>query len=274
MARNASGPIDKLASDARLEVRGVKKSFGRVAAIKDINFTINAREVVGLIGDNGAGKSTLVKIIAGVHQPDAGEIFLNGEAVDHPSPDVARRRGVETVFQDLALVDIFDVSENMFLGRELGFGGVLGRFRFLRNRNMKAKAMSAVQEMGIKIPGIASAKIADLSGGQRQAVAIARAVFWRSKLLLLDEPTAALGVAETNEVEMLVKRVKNAGEVATLIVSHDMPQVARMADKVVVMRQGHHVATVHGPDLDPNELVGYVTGATEPQAELVDRVRG
>ncbi len=260
-------------ADTALEVRGVKKSFGSVAAIKEVSFSIAPGEVVGLVGDNGAGKSTLVKVIAGVHRPDAGTVLIDNREVDNSSPELARKAGVETVFQDLALVDIFDVAENMFLGRELCVPGPIRLLSVLRYKRMRAAAAKAIAEMGINIPGIASSTISDLSGGQRQAVAIARAVFWHSKILLLDEPTAALGVAETAEVEQLIKRICDAGCIAILIVSHDMPQVARLADKAVVMRQGHHVATLQRPELDPNKLVGYVTGALPPQEGLRQRAQ-
>ena len=253
------------AANAVLQVRSVKKSFGSVAAIKNVNFSIAPGEVMGLVGDNGAGKSTLVKVIAGVHRPDAGTVLIDGRDADISSPELARKAGIETVFQDLALIEIFDVAENMFLGRELSISGPLRLLSVLRYRQMRAEAIKSIAEMGINIPGITSSMISDLSGGQRQAVAIARAVFWRSKILLLDEPTAALGVAETAEVEQLIKKISSAGRIAILIVSHDMPQVARLADKAVVMRQGNHVATLEQPDLSPSELVGYVTGALPAQ---------
>lgn len=261
------------AADAVLQVRSVKKSFGSVTAIKNVSFSIAPGEVMGLVGDNGAGKSTLVKVIAGVHRPDAGTVSIDGREVELSSPELARKAGIETVFQDLALIEIFDVAENMFLGRELSISGPLRLLSVLRYRQMRAEAIKAIAEMGINIPGITSSMISDLSGGQRQAVAIARAVFWRSKILLLDEPTAALGVAETAEVEQLIKKICGTGRIAILIVSHDMPQVARLADKAVVMRQGNHVATLQRPDLNPSELVGYVTGALPPQESLQQKTQ-
>lgn len=264
-----SNGIHHDSSDAVLQVRGIQKSFGSVAAIKDVNFSIAPGEVMGLVGDNGAGKSTLVKVIAGVHRPDAGDVLIDGSEVDVSNPELARKAGIETVFQDLALIDIFDVAENMFLGRELSVSGPFRLLSVLRYRQMRAEAVKAIAEMGINIPGITSSMISELSGGQRQAVAIARAVFWRSKILLLDEPTAALGVAETAEVEQLIKRISGTGRIAILIVSHDMPQVARLADKAVVMRQGNHVATLRQPELNPGALVGYVTGALPPQSDLL-----
>ena len=251
-----------------LELKSIRKEFGTIVALKGVSFTVSPAEIVGLVGDNGAGKSTLVKIIAGVHKASRGDMFFEGKQVVHNSPSEARDAGIETVFQDLALIEIFDVAENIFLGREKLVAGPFGRFGFLRQRQMKAEAIAAIKEMGIKLPGIATSKIGQLSGGQRQAVSIARAAFWQSKLLLLDEPTAALGVAETAEVERLVKRITTDNKLGTLIISHDMPQVSRMCDKVVVMRQGHHVATLQGPGIDPAELVGYITGAKGAQAEL------
>ncbi len=170
--------------DAVLRVQGIKKSFGSVAAIKNVSFSIAPGEVMGLVGDNGAGKSTLVKIIAGVHRPDAGAVLIDGGEADISSPELARKAGIETVFQDLALIDIFDVAENMFLGRELTVSGPARLLSVLRYRQMRAEAIKAIARMGINIPGIASSMISDLSGGQRQAVAIARGI------LALEDPVA------------------------------------------------------------------------------------
>ena len=256
------------ATPSILELKSIRKEFGTIVAVKGVSFTVGPGQVVGLVGDNGAGKSTLVKIIAGVHKASRGDMFFEGQRVVHQSPSEARDAGIETVFQDLALIEIFDVAENIYLGREKLVAGLFGRFGFLKQRQMKAEAIAAIKDMGINVPGIDSAKIGQLSGGQRQAVSISRAAFWQSKLLLLDEPTAALGVAETAEVERLVTRITAANQLGTLIISHDMPQVSRLCEKVVVMRQGNHVATLQGPNIDPAELVGYITGAKAAQSEL------
>ncbi len=248
-----------------IRIEGIRKAFGHVVALKGVSFTIRPGELVGLVGDNGAGKSTLVKIIAGVLSPDQGYITINGDRVFHQSPLLARQSGIETVFQDLALVGPLGVPENLFLGRELYHRGVFRALGIMREREMRERSYEAIQELGIKIPGIRSSTIDHLSGGQRQAVAIARAIFWKSNLLLLDEPTAALGVRESAEVERLIIEGTESRQIGTLIVSHDMSQVSRLCHKVVILRQGTHVATLTGRNIEPTEIVGHVTGARPPQ---------
>lgn len=237
-----------------LRLDGITKHFGGIVAIKRFDLEIEAGQIVALVGDNGAGKSTLVKIISGLYQPTAGEIRLNGERTAFRDPSDARAKGVEVVYQDLALVDLQPVYMNMFLGRELRRAplGILDRKR------MAAETQTLVDELDIRIPS-ARATLSDLSGGQRQGIAIARATHWASSLVLMDEPTAALGVAETAKVEELILKLKERGA-AVLIVSHNMEQVFRVADRVTVLRRGTQVATHDVADVSHNDLVAMITG--------------
>jgi ABC-type sugar transport system ATPase subunit len=243
-----------------LEIRHVSKHFGAIRALEDITVEIRAGEILGLVGDNGAGKSTLVKIVSGVHRPTSGEVLLDGRPVSFASPAEARAEGIETVYQDLALVDTLDVAANFFLGRELtapGLGRLLG---VMRVREMRRQADQAVKDLHIKIPGIRSEKVAQMSGGQRQAVAIARAAFWKRRLLLLDEPTAALGVEESGEVLRIMREMARQ-QVPMLVISHNMEEVWTVCDRILVLRQGQQVAVLDKSETSPQEIVGYITGA-------------
>ncbi|MBS1696847.1 MAG: sugar ABC transporter ATP-binding protein [Actinobacteria bacterium] len=246
-ARGAGG-------DVALELRGITKSFGAVTAISGFDLRVAAGEIVALVGDNGAGKSTLMKIISGVHQPTTGEILLSGDPVSLRDASDARAQGVEVVYQDLALVDQQPVYMNLFLGREL----TRGPLRTLDRREMARQTQRLVDDLDVRIPS-ARALLSDLSGGQRQAIAIARATHWASNLVLMDEPTAALGVAETAKVEELILRLKQRGA-AVVIVSHNMEQVFRIADRVTVLRRGTQVGTRAVADTSHNELVAMITG--------------
>jgi simple sugar transport system ATP-binding protein len=240
-----------------LSVRGVKKSFGSVRALRDATMSLPAGEITAIIGDNGAGKSTLVRCIVGVHPPDAGEVLLDGQPVTFHNPEQARAAGIETVFQDLALVEDLTVAQNLFLGRELtrGFGPV----QLLDRKRMHREALGMVSQLAINVPRVNN-RVRRLSGGQRQAVSLARAAGFSSKLVVLDEPTAALGVQETARVEELVLSLKERG-VTILVISHNFEQVLRIADQVQVMRAGRTVATRRTDETDGQELVGLVTGA-------------
>lgn len=218
-------------------------------------------EVVALIGDNGAGKSTLVSIISGVSHPDTGEVLVGGRRLPVHTPKAVREAGVETVFQNLALVPTLSIAENIYLGRELCRGGNLGRrIRSLDKRGMQREVEAAFSRLGLDLPPV-TAKAGALSGGQRQAVAVARAVLWQSKVVILDEPAAALGVKQTEAVLSLVEGLKEHG-VATLFVSHNMQEVMRVADRVVVMRLGKKVADldVREQSVSAMQLVGLITG--------------
>jgi simple sugar transport system ATP-binding protein len=237
-----------------LELDHVQKSFGGIVAVEDFSLDLHAGEIVALVGDNGAGKSTLVKIISGVHPPSAGTIRLSGETVAMADASSARALGVEVVYQDLALADQQPVYMNMFLGREL----VTGLFRRLDRKRMIAETQALVDALDVRIPS-ARSTIRDLSGGQRQGVAIARATHWAKKLVLLDEPTAALGVAETARVEEIITGLR-ARDLAILMISHSLDQVFRLADRICVLRRGLQVGVRKTAATDRNEIVSMITG--------------
>ena len=247
-----TAPLDTAVKPLRLD--GITKHFGGIVAIKRFDLEIEPGEIVALVGDNGAGKSTLVKIISGMYQPTDGEIWVNGERASFRDPSDARSRGVEVVYQDLALVDLQPVYMNLFLGRELR----RKPFGTLDRKTMAARTQALVDELDVRIPS-ARATLSDLSGGQRQGIAIARATHWASSLVLMDEPTAALGVAETAKVEELILKLKARGA-AVLIVSHNMEQVFRVADRVTVLRRGTQVGTKRIDETTHNELVAMITG--------------
>jgi simple sugar transport system ATP-binding protein len=247
-----------------LEARGIVKRFGHVEALRGANLTVGRGEVVALIGDNGAGKSTLIKVLSGVHQPDAGEILISGRSVQFASPVDARREGVETVYQDLAVADDLSVAANLYLGREIMRRGPLGRLGLLDKRAMRRGAAEALEQLGVAIPRVTT-PTGLLSGGQRQSVAVARAVVWATDVVILDEPTAALGVVQTRRVLELVARVRDAG-MSVVLVSHNMPQVLEVADRVEVMRLGRRTARFAAGEASTDDLVAAMTGAlsTEP----------
>ena len=235
-----------------LSLRGISKNFGAVSALTDIDFDVHAGEVVALVGDNGAGKSTLVKILAGVHQPSSGTINLRGRAVTLPDPRAALTLGIATVFQDLALCENLDVVANIFLGNELS------PLR-LDEVAMEMRAWTLLNELSARIPSVREA-VASLSGGQRQTVAIARSLLLEPKLILLDEPTAALGVAQTAEVLNLIDRVRARG-LGVVMISHNMEDVRAVADRIVVLRLGRNNG-VFEPDASNQDLVSAITGAS------------
>lgn len=237
-----------------LKLVGVSKHFGGIVAVKGFDLEIQAGEIVALVGDNGAGKSTLVKMISGLYQPSGGQIWLQGEETVFRDASDARRKGVEVVYQDLALVDDQPVYMNMFLGREL----VQGPLRLLDRKRMARETQELVDNLDVRIPS-ARATIRELSGGQRQGIAICRATHWASSLVLMDEPTAALGVAETAKVEELILRLKARGA-AVLLVSHNMDQVMRLADRVAVLRRGTQVGVKALSETSHNDLVSMITG--------------
>lgn len=242
-----------------LEIRHVSKHFGAIRALDDISFVIRRGEILGLVGDNGAGKSTLVKIISGVHQPTSGEVLLDGAPIFFETPAEARAAGIETVYQDLALVDNLDVAANFFLGREAVGSGWRRLLGVMRIRDMQTEAHAGIEDLHVKIPGIREA-VSEMSGGQRQAVAIARAAFWKRKLLLLDEPTAALGVEESGEVMRVMKEMSRQ-EIPMLVISHNMEEVWNVCHRILVLRQGQQVTILDKAETSPEEIVGYITGA-------------
>lgn len=245
-------PVDTETPALRLV--GIHKSFGGVVAIKQFDLEVMPGEIVALVGDNGAGKSTLIKIISGLYQPTEGEIWLNGAQANFRDASDARAQGVEVVYQDLALVADQPVYMNLFLGREL----TKGPLRILDRKKMAQQTQELVETLDVRIPS-ARATLSDLSGGQRQGIAICRATHWASGLVLLDEPTAALGVAETAKVEETIAKLRARGA-AVLIVSHNMEQVFRLADRVAVLRRGTQVGVKRIADTTHNELVAMITG--------------
>ncbi len=248
-----------------LEARGIVKNFGRVRALRGASFTVHPGEVVALIGDNGAGKSTLVKTLSGVHEPDDGEIRFEGRPVTIGTPHAARELGIETVYQDLALAPDLESSANLFLGREAVRSGVLGRLGFLDKPAMRRRTQDAFKQLGVGVQD-ATAAVATLSGGQRQGVAVARAVTWAGKVVFMDEPTAALGVVQTRNVLDLIKRVRESG-LAVVLISHNMPEVMEVSDRVEVLRLGERVARFTTADASMEELVGAMTGALKHDEE-------
>lgn len=242
-----------------LEAQGVVKHFGHVQALVGADFRVDSGEVVSLIGDNGAGKSTLVKILAGVMSPDEGRLYFDQEEVSFADPTDAQALGIETVFQDLALAPELDSAANLFLGKELLKPGLLGKLGFLDNAQMKARTREAFAKLGA---GVQSDKVAvaSLSGGQRQSVAVGRAATWASRIVIMDEPTAALGVVQSEAVHELIKRVRDTG-ISVILISHSMPEVLAVSDRVEVLRLGQRVARFDATSTSMDELVAAMTGA-------------
>ena len=235
-----------------LELRGVSKHFGAVQAIQDVDLDVPVGQVTALIGDNGAGKSVLIKCIAGIHHPDAGQLLWEGKPVHVRTPRDASELGIETVHQDLALCDNLDIVQNMFLGREML------RYATLDEEEMERRASETLSTLAVTTVRSIRQPVASLSGGQRQSVAIAKTVLWNSKLVIMDEPTAALGVAQTRMVLDLVKRLADQG-LAVIIVSHNMNDVFEVADRIAVLYLGRMVAVHPAAELDRQKVVSLMT---------------
>jgi ABC-type sugar transport system ATPase subunit len=249
-----------------LDLRSINKSFGAVRALISVSFSLYPAEVVGLVGDNGAGKSTLSNIISGTLQPDAGEIFVDGVLHRFESAHDARFAGIETVFQTLAVAPTLDIAENVYLGREMLKRGLSGRwFRSMDTAAMRKSVAEGFRRLGLTLPGLGT-KVGALSGGQRQAVAIARAVIWGSKIVVLDEPTAALGVKQTEIVLSFIERLKHHG-VAVIFISHNMQHVMRVADRIFVLRRGRKAFDGVKSGLTAMQLVALMTGAATETAQ-------
>ncbi|MFD0362245.1 ATP-binding cassette domain-containing protein [Nocardia sp. GCM10030253] len=242
-----------------LEAAGLAKHYGSVEALRGANFQAKAGEVVALIGDNGAGKSTLVKCLSGAEQPDDGTILLDGKPVVLNTPTAARKLGVETVYQDLAVAPDLDPAANLFLGRELLRRGLAGKLGMLDKSAMRSQAVEHFGRLGVTLQR-ADVPIGSLSGGQRQSVAVARAVMWASKVVFMDEPTAALGVVQRERVLDVIRRVRDQG-IAVVLISHNMPEVLAVADRIEVLRLGKRVARFAAADVTLEQLVGAMTGA-------------
>jgi ABC-type sugar transport system ATPase subunit len=248
------------APQSALSIRQLGKSFGAVKALQDVSFDLAHGEVVGLLGDNGAGKSTLAKCIAGVLHPDRGHIAVNGSEVQIQSPHHARDLGIETVHQGLALVAKLDVASNLFLNREILHPNPLLRLMgWLDKAAMRRQCAEILARIGAKV-AFTDLAVEELSGGQRQAVAIGRAVGWGRNIVLMDEPTAALGVEQSRQVNALIKTLRDQG-VAILLISHNMQHVVETCDRAVVLRHGMKVADVKIAEVTPTDLVGLITGA-------------
>ncbi|MBC8094097.1 MAG: sugar ABC transporter ATP-binding protein [Pseudonocardia sp.] len=252
-----------------LELRGVNKTFGAVQVLHDVDFTVRAGEVTALVGDNGAGKSTLVKCVAGIHSTDSGEVLFNGKPVTVTTPSDAAKLGIEVVYQDLALADNLDIVQNMFLGRERG------RPWLLDEADMEQAARATLASLSVRTVTSVRMPVAALSGGQRQTVAIAKAVLWDSKVVLLDEPTAALGVAQTRQVLDLVRRLAEQG-LGVVLISHNMADVFEVSDRIACLYLGRMVAQVPTKDVSHGQVVELITagrsgdlGLQRPEAVTV-----
>jgi D-xylose transport system ATP-binding protein len=243
-----------MSGEAVLEMRGVSKHFGAVRALDHVDFKARTGEVTALVGDNGAGKSTLIKCVAGIYPVDGGEIHFDGEWVDIKGPKDAAKLGIEIVYQDLALADNLDVVQNMFLGRE-----EKGTFLRLDESTMERRARETLKSLSVTTIGSVRQAVAGLSGGQRQSVAVAKAVMWNSRLVILDEPTAALGVAQTRQVLELVKRLAHEKGLPVVLVSHNLHDVFEVADRITVLRLGQNVAEFMVKDTNQREVVEAIT---------------
>lgn len=248
VAVNATAPI--------LAARSVSKAYGGVAAVQDVTLEFPAGSVTAIVGDNGAGKSTLIKILSGVLQPDSGHLEIDGHQVKFASPHTARQLGVETVHQDLALADHRDVAENLFMGRELQHG--VGPLGILAKRRMRLEASRAIAELQVRIPSVRQ-EVRRLSGGQRQAIAIGRAVYWGSRVLIMDEPMAALGLVEAGRVQELIGRLRERS-ITQIIVSHNLEHVFSLSTRIAVMRLGRLIAVKATAQTNHEEIVRTVAG--------------
>ncbi|HYL44733.1 MAG TPA: ATP-binding cassette domain-containing protein [Ktedonobacteraceae bacterium] len=250
-----SSPVPEHPSgEPRLRLRGISKTFGAVRALSNVDFEVYDGEVVGLVGDNGAGKSTLIKVIAGVGPADEGEIFVKGRQVSLTSPQAATRLGIETVYQDLALCDNLDVIANLNLGRE-----EISPLHMLKETEMEKKGLEVLRSLDVKIPSVRTL-VASLSGGQRQSIAVAKSILRNARVVLLDEPTAALGVAQTAQVLNLIRRLREQG-LAVVVISHNLADVFEVVDRVIVLRLGKRVAEFSVKNTTPEQVVAAITGA-------------
>lgn len=243
-----------------LKAKGICKRFGGVVALNNVDMDLSEGEILGLVGDNGAGKSTLIKIISGVHEKDAGEIYFNGNRVEINNPSDAKALGIETVYQDLALIEVLDISENIFLGREIIYrffpANVLG---FLNFKKMFKEATELLKIIGIRIQKM-SIPVGYLSGGQRQAIALSKAVYWGSKIVIMDEPTSALGVEESKKALDLIRTLKDHG-ISTIVISHNLQHLFSIVDRIMVIRRGENAGTRNVYETSTDEIVSMITGS-------------
>ncbi|QSO51654.1 sugar ABC transporter ATP-binding protein [Alicyclobacillus curvatus] len=265
MTAQAVNTVSSENNEPLLSIRNLRKRFGAVEALRGVSLDVHRGEVVALVGDNGAGKSTTIKMIAGVETPDEGEIRFDGSAVTLSDPSVAEVLGIQTVYQDLALCDNLDIVSNLYLGRELYKTVIPGLVRVMNKPEMEKNAIPVLQKLGINLPPLTT-QVASLSGGQRQTVAVARAVLWGSKMVMLDEPTAALGVAQTRAVLDLILRLAKSG-VGVLVISHNLNDVFQIADRIVVLRLGRTIAQYVKSEVTYEQVVAAITGLTEEVAQ-------
>lgn len=251
-----------------LKAKNLVKKYGRVTALDHCDFELMPGEILAVIGDNGAGKSTLIKAVSGAVQPDEGDIYLEGEKVSFASPLQARDRGIETVYQTLAMSPALSIADNMFMGREIRKPGILGSvFRKLDRSKMEQMARDKLSELGLMTIQNINQAVETLSGGQRQGVAVARAAAFGSKVIILDEPTAALGVKESRRVLELIQDVKSRG-IPIILISHNMPHVFEVADRIHIHRLGKRICVIDPKDYTMSDAVAFMTGAKEPPSEL------
>lgn len=254
-----------MAETLKLSVQGVVKRFGGVVALDSVDFELRTGEVMALVGDNGAGKSTLIKTLAGAHQPDEGSIQLDGQTVRFASPQDAWKRGVATIFQELALAGKMTIADNIFLGRELT--RTIAGIPFLDRRAMHRRSSELLEKLDVSVPDIHT-WVEYLSGGQRQGVAIARALNIDADVIIMDEPTAALAVAEVRKVLEFIKTLRRQGK-SVVLISHNVQDVFEVSDRITVLRRGRRIAMLETALTTPEEVVGYITGAAEIKHNLV-----
>jgi ABC-type sugar transport system ATPase subunit len=251
-----------------LRVENLTKRFGGLTAVDNVSMEVNVGEVIGLLGDNGAGKSTLIKMVSGVYLPEEGDIYFKGNKVAFSGPRDARDQGIETIYQDLALAENLDVGSNIFLGREILHKYLGGLVKTVDRTKMREESGKALDRLNIRVPSLTQ-QVRNLSGGQRQAVAIARSIYWNAKLMIMDEPTAALGVSEQRKVLRLVKTLCDQG-VPVIIISHNMQDIFAVATRIIVMRRGKKVGERITSQTTPDEIVSLMVGAEAAHGAGVD----
>jgi fructose transport system ATP-binding protein len=265
MSTEAAKRTTDVSAQPVLEARGIVKLYGHVTALDGADFELRPSEVLAVVGDNGAGKSTLIKVLSGAVVPDSGELIMDGEPVHFRTPLDARKHGIETVYQDLAVAPALDIASNLFLGRELRQRGLLGKvFRRLDAKRMRSEASRHMSDLKIGI-GSMTQPVENLSGGQRQGVAVARAAAFGTRLVIMDEPTAALGVKESGMVLDLIREVRDRG-LPVVLISHNMPQVFEIADRIHIHRLGRRIAIVDPRERSMSDVVAIMTGALDPTA--------
>ncbi len=256
-----------------LEAVGIRKHFGGVYAVDNVDLRLKHNEILGLVGDNGAGKSTLIKIISGILKKDEGEIYVDGQKVDIDNPNDANNLGIETVYQDLNLIDNQNVPFNIFLGREIIYGGLLKYFGFLNYKSMFNESVNLISKLDIGLSDI-SRPMQEYSGGQRQSVALSKLIFWGARIAILDEPTAALGVKESKKALEMIKMLKSKSNLSVIIISHNLQHVFSIVDRIMVIRRGKRVTVQDADKLTADDVVKYITGSEEVQRARTSETLG